>query len=155
MPDFINDWLSEWGLWGLLGSAFISSTLLPGGSEAILLALMLNGSHNELSLLSIATIGNTLGGMTSWLLGWYLANKFSHKSDTNSELNPARQRAIERVRRWGSPVLLLSWLPVIGDPLCVAAGWLKIPPLLALVLIAVGKGGRYAMLLWMMSPGTS
>jgi len=140
----MDELLSEWGLWGLFVSAFISSTLLPGGSEVMLLALATNETHTDGLLLLVATAGNSLGGMTSWLVGWWLARRYppehiaAHKYES----------AVGRLRRWGSPVLLLSWLPVIGDPLCVAAGWLRINPVLALCLIALGKGGRYAVLLW-------
>lgn len=134
----------EWGLWGLFLSAFISSTLLPGGSEALLLALALNGGHDPWLLLGVATLGNTLGGMSSWLLGRWLIHRFPLH-----ELKPERQRAVARLHRFGSPMLLLSWLPLIGDPLCVAAGWLKISPLWSLLFIALGKGGRYALLLWL------
>jgi len=141
----VSDLYEAWGLWGLFISAFVSSTLLPGGSEAMLLALALSESHSKGNLLLVATLGNTLGGMTSWLLGWWLAKKFP----AAALQTPTRQRAIGRVRRWGSPVLLFSWLPVVGDPLCVAAGWLRINPLLAMVMIAVGKGARYALLLWL------
>ncbi len=141
----MSDLFDVWGLWGLFISAFISSTLLPGGSEAMLLALALSEHHSRESLLLVATLGNTLGGMTSWLLGWWLAKRFP----AASLQTPARQRAIERVRRWGSPVLLFSWVPVIGDPLCVAAGWLRVSPWLAMVMIALGKGARYGLLLWL------
>lgn len=141
----MDEFFSEWGLWGLFVSAFISSTLLPGGSEALLLALAVSASHDKLSLLLVATAGNTLGGMTSWLIGWWLARRYPPENISGHKY----EQAVLRVRRWGSPALLFSWLPVIGDPLCVAAGWLRIHPLWALVLITLGKGGRYAVLLWL------
>ncbi len=140
----MDEFLSEWGLWGLFVSAFISSTLLPGGSEVLLLTLAVNEIHADGALLMVATMGNSLGGMTSWLIGWWLAQRYPPE---NLLAHPYKH-GLERVRRWGSPVLLLSWLPVIGDPLCVAAGWLKINPVWALCLIALGKGSRYAVLLW-------
>ncbi len=140
----VDDFVENWGLWGLFVSALISSTILPGGSEGLLLALAFEGAHNTISLWIAATTGNTLGGMLSWLLGWWLAQRFPAQVLQTAE----RQRAIGHVRKWGSPVLLLSWLPVVGDPLCVAAGWLKLNPITALLLIAVGKGARYAVLLW-------
>lgn len=140
----MDQWFTEWGMWGLFISAFISSTLLPGGSEALLLALALNGAHDPWLLLGVATLGNTLGGMVSWLLGRWLIHRFPLHA-----LKPERQRAVARLQRYGSPVLLLSWLPIVGDPLCVAAGWLKINPFWSLLFIALGKGGRYAVLLWL------
>ncbi len=135
---------SEWVLWGLFISAFISSTLLPGGSEALVLALAFDGQHSPWLIWLVATVGNTLGGMSSWGIGRLLAWRFPGRT-----LSADRQQALVRVRRWGAPVLLLSWLPLIGDPLCVAAGWLRINPWLALLLITIGKAARYAVLIWL------
>lgn len=133
----------EPALLGLFTSAFISSTLLPGGSEALLAYLGTQG-HSALALLFVATAGNTLGGMSSWLIGRWLLNRRAVES-----LKASQRMAMERVRRWGSLVLLFSWLPLVGDPLCLAAGWLRIGWLPALVLIATGKGARYAVLLFL------
>ncbi len=141
----MDELLSEWGLWGLFVSAFVSSTLLPGGSEALLLALAITETHASSLLLVVATAGNTLGGMTSWLIGRWLAHRYPLEDMSGHKY----ERAVLRVRRWGSPVLLLSWLPLVGDPLCVAAGWLKINPFWSMLMIALGKGGRYALLLWL------
>jgi membrane protein YqaA with SNARE-associated domain len=134
-------------LWSLLGSAFLSSTLLPGGSEAVLAYLASNEVHSHVTLLLVAAVGNTLGGMTSWGIGWLIARKYPARG----LVKPAHQQAIERIQRWGSPALLFSWLPLIGDPLCVAAGWLRIHWLLSLVFIGVGKTARYAVLLYLLS----
>jgi membrane protein YqaA with SNARE-associated domain len=131
-------------LWSLFVSAFLASTLLPGGSEAVLAYLASNETHSPLMLLLVAAVGNTLGGMTSWGIGRLIAYKYPARE----LLKPAHQQAVDRIQRWGSPLLLLSWLPVIGDPLCVAAGWLRIPWLLSLVFIGVGKTARYAVILY-------
>jgi len=133
---------SGWSLWGLFLSAFVSSTLLPGGSEAVLLLLAEQGSADKWLLLAVATAGNTLGGMTTWALGRVLAWRFPARRFMDKE-----QQAIARIRRWGSPVLLLSWVPVIGDPLCLAAGWLRLHWLPSLLFIAAGKAARYAVML--------
>lgn len=128
------------GLWGLFASAFLSATLLPGGSEAVLAYLAHADSHAALTLLAVASVGNTLGGMSSWLIGRLLpAGRLQRP-----ELHPA----VARMREYGSPVLLLSWLPVVGDPLCAAAGWLRVPWHRALLFIAVGKIARYAVVLY-------
>ena len=112
-------------------SAFISSTSFPGGSEAVLAYLSSEQQYSFLVLLIVATTGNTLGGMTSWGIGWLIAKKYS----SDKLLKPNHQLAVSRIKRYGSPVLLLSWLPIIGDPLCVAAGWLRIHWLTALIFI--------------------
>jgi len=133
---------SDWSLWGLFLSAFISSTLLPGGSEAVLVLLATESGTDKLLLLAVATLGNTLGGMSSWALGRVIVWRFPARRFAAKE-----RRAIARLQHWGSPVLLLSWLPVVGDPLCLAAGWLRIHWLPSLVFIAAGKAARYAVLL--------
>ena len=134
-------------LWSLFISAFLSSTLLPGGSEAVLAYLATDDQHLPLTLLVVATLGNTLGGMTSWGIGRLIAIKFPARGLVKSN----HQKAMERLQRWGSPLLLLSWLPVIGDPLCVAAGWLRLHWLLSLLFIGAGKAVRYAVILYVMS----
>lgn len=139
--------IDEWGLWGLFISSFISSTILPGGSEAVLAALQLNSTHAPLALLSVATAGNTLGGMTSWLLGYLIARCWP----TKDLLKPDQQRAADWLEQHGSPLLLLSWLPIVGDPLCLASGWLKIHFWPALFFIAVGKAARYTVILMLFS----
>ena len=134
-------------LWSLFGSAFISSTLFPGGSEAVLVYLASDTTYTPLTLLSVAAVGNTLGGMTSWGLGWLIAVKYPARG----LVKPGQRQAVNRIQRWGSPLLLLSWLPVIGDPLCVAAGWLRLHWLSSLVFIGVGKTARYAVLLYLLA----
>lgn len=128
------------GLTGLFISSFISSTLLPGGSELVLTLLDQQGTYSAMVLLTVATAGNTLGGMTSWWLGDFLSRRMR-------PLNEERQKAVARMETYGAPLLLLSWLPVIGDPLCVAAGWLRVRFLWALLFIAIGKAARYLFLL--------
>ena len=131
-------------LWALFGSAFVSSTLLPGGSEILLGYLGSDSQYPAWLLLAVATAGNTLGGMTSWGLGWWIRYRFpSRRLDA-----PRQQQALARISRWGSPALLMSWLPVVGDPLCLVAGWLRIHWLPALVFIAIGKAARYAVILY-------
>jgi len=137
----------EFPLLGLFASAFVSSTLLPGGSEA-LLAYLTTLDYPPAGLLLVATAGNTLGGMSGWLIGYWLGNRWPVGS-----LKRGHSRALERLRRWGSPVLLFSWVPVVGDPLCLAAGWLKVGWVPALAFIAVGKGIRYAAVVSLMTAG--
>jgi membrane protein YqaA with SNARE-associated domain len=133
-------------LWTLFSSSFLASTLLPGGSEAVLGFSALEYSTPWLSLWVVATLGNTLGGLTSWLIGWWLMRRFPQKGLHKPEHHKAQQR----IERYGSPILLLSWLPVIGDPLCLAAGWSGIRLLPATLFIAIGKGIRYAALLYLL-----
>ena len=113
-----------------LGS-FLAATLLPGGSEILFAGVLTSGTAALWPALAVATLGNTLGGSSSYLLG---------------RLVPDRKlgaRALNWVRRWGSPVLLLSWVPIIGDALCVAAGWLRLSFWWSVLFMALGKFGRY------------
>ena len=136
--------MDDLSLWGLFASAFVSATLFPGGSEVVLAALAQAHPHNFWVLLGVAALGNTLGGMSTWLLGWLLARRYPldrpHKAH--------QRRAIERLKKWGSPLLLLSWLPIVGDPLCFAAGWLRMNGWLAALFIGAGKAARYAVILF-------
>lgn len=130
-------------LWGLFAAAFVSATLFPGGSEAALFLAARDSRYDPWLLLAIATFGNTLGALSTWLLGWLLAQRYP----LDQPRKRAQQRAARWLRRWGSPLLLLSWLPVVGDPLCFAAGWLRLPLALSGTFIAAGKAARYAAVL--------
>ena len=132
-------------LWFLFFSAFISSTLFPGGSEAVLAYLTSEADHSLVILILVATLGNTLGAMTSWGIGRLISLKYS----TEKLSKESQQKAVKRLQHYGSPILLLSWLPVIGDPLCVAAGWLRIHWLQSLVFITVGKLLRYIVVVYL------
>jgi len=132
------------GLWGLFFSAFISSTIAPGGSEAVLAYMVSAGSYDVQFLVFVAAIGNTLGAMTTWGLGALAAKKFP----VATLLPEKKQNALNLVKKRGIWVLFFSWLPVIGDALCFAGGWLKLPLLPACLIILSGKFGRYALVAW-------
>lgn len=138
----------DYSLLGLFLSAFLSSTVLPGTSEIVFIVLATQGNLPAWNLLAIATAGNTLGGMSSWALGWIISWWYP----LTELVKPTQRLAVERVRHWGCPVLLLSWVPFIGDPLCIAAGWLRITWVGAFVFIAIGKFCRYAILLVLLPP---
>ena len=136
------DFAAMTGLLGLALSSFISATLLPGTSELVLLAVLQQHPDQFWTAIGIATLGNTLGAMTSYVLGRLVPNRVDGKS-------------IERVRRYGYPVLLFAWVPVVGDALPLAAGWLRFEPWRSALLLAVGKFARYVVLAgawnWFMS----
>jgi membrane protein YqaA with SNARE-associated domain len=132
------------GVWGLFFSAFISSTIAPGGSEAVLAYMVSAGSYDVQILVFVAAIGNTLGAMTTWGLGALAAKKFP----VATLLPEKKQNALNLVKKRGIWVLFFSWLPVIGDALCFAGGWLKLPLLPACLIILSGKFGRYALVAW-------
>jgi membrane protein YqaA with SNARE-associated domain len=119
--------------------------LFPGGSEAVLAYLATEAEHPLILLIAIATLGNSLGAMTSWGIGRVISIRYS--AEQLSKV--AQQKAVARLQKYGSAVLLLSWLPVIGDPLCVAAGWLRIHWLHSLIFIVVGKLLRYLVVIYL------
>jgi membrane protein YqaA with SNARE-associated domain len=122
-------------LWALFASSFLAATLLPGGSEAVLFGVLKLHPGLAAPALAVATLGNTLGGMTSYLLGRLLP--------TAPATGSRSTRAIACARRFGSPALLAAWVPLLGDPLCVAAGWLRLNWAAAMGFMALGKLGRY------------
>jgi len=126
-------------LTSLFLSAFGAATLLPGGSEVVLVYLKHSTNHGFWTLLAVAAAGNTLGGMTSYLIGRFVPRL---RKD-----NRKLQVSIARIKRYGAPVLLLSWVPVIGDVLCVGAGWLRISWLASAIFIGIGKTLRYAVVM--------
>jgi len=133
------------GVWGLFFSAFISSTIAPGGSEALLAYMVSEGHYEVQFVVFVAAMGNTLGAMTTWGLGALAAKKFP----VATLLPEKKQNALNVVKKRGIWVLFFSWLPVIGDALCFAGGWLKLPLLPACLVIFSGKFGRYAVIAWM------
>ena len=126
------------GLAGLFVSSFLSATLMPGNSEIVFVALVHHAPELEGRALMVATIGNTLGGMTSYAIGRLFPA-------------PREGRALAWAARFGAPVLLLSWVPVIGDGLCVAGGWLRQNAFAVALFMAAGKFARY----WALAAGVS
>ncbi|WP_374373675.1 YqaA family protein [Dongia sp.] len=125
-------------------AAFGAATILPGSSEVVFTALLLEHPEALTPLLIVASIGNTLGGVVNWLLGRFLV-EFQERPWF--PVNPRwLDRASQLFQRFGYPLLLLSWLPVIGDPLTVAAGVLRARFLPFLVLVLIGKAARYGMI---------
>jgi membrane protein YqaA with SNARE-associated domain len=124
------DFSPDTGLWGLFLSAFVSATVLPGNSEIVLIAVLAKFPALFWESIVIATLGNTLGGMTSYAIGRLFPKRIEGK-------------ALDWMTRYGEWALLLSWVPIIGDALCVAAGWLRINAWLTLLMLALGKCARY------------
>ncbi len=129
---------------GLFAAAFVAATLLPAQSEAVLVALLLKGDVAPWLLVAVASAGNVLGAIVNWLLGRFI----EHYRDRR--WFPVKADALERAQRWygraGRWSLLFSWLPIIGDPLTVVAGALREPLWSFVLLVAIGKVGRYVVL---------
>ncbi|MDD4977267.1 MAG: DedA family protein [Gallionella sp.] len=117
-------------LLSLFTSSLLGATLLPGGSEAVLFAVLKAYPESLWLALLVATLGNTLGGMISFGMGWLLPQTQTLKH-------------VDKVRHYGTPALLLAWTPLLGDALCLAAGWLRLSWWQAALFMALGKFARY------------
>jgi membrane protein YqaA with SNARE-associated domain len=137
----VEDLLS---LAGLFTVAFVAATILPAQSEAAVVALLVVGEQSPVLLVIVATIGNVLGSATNWLLGRWVEH-YRHR-----RWFPVSEQALDRAtawyRRWGRWSLLLSWAPIGGDALTVAAGVLREPFWSFLLLVTIAKAGRYIVL---------
>ena len=145
--------LPEYGLSTVFIVAMVSATLLPAGSEWVVLGLLKLNPGLFWEAMFVATAGNTLGGAISWWMGYGAERAF----EKVKHRKPAEARALQWLHRFGPKACLLAWLPVVGDPLCAVAGWLRLPFWPCLAYMAVGKFARYvsmtAALLWVF-PGT-
>lgn len=129
------------GLPALFIVALVSATIIPMGSEpAVFAVVKMNGELFWAAVL-VATAGNTVGGAISWAMGYGAKRAFAKERQT---------RWFGWLQRFGPKTLLLSWLPVVGDPLCVLAGWLKMPFWPCVTYMAIGKLGRYLTMTWLL-----
>jgi len=169
MQDLIA-WLAlpEVGLLAIFLFSLLAATLLPISSEAVLLGYLAAVPNMLWVAIGVATLGNTLGGMISYgmgagvhgVFGRWRARKRATDADppsaltaspapaTAPALTPARVRAELWVNKFGPPILLLTWLPVVGDPLCAVAGWLRLSFWPSVFYMAAGKLGRYLAVAW-------
>jgi membrane protein YqaA with SNARE-associated domain len=131
----------EASLLGLLLASFLAATLLPGGSELAFVALLLAHPDQLPAALLMATLGNTLGGMTTYGMAWGVTGLLPEKVGAGRTAH-----IITTMRQHGTPVLILAWAPLIGDLLCAAAGWLRLPWRPCLFWMALGKAARYGAL---------
>jgi len=144
----ISAWLQSWmsaemGLWGVFLSAFVSATILPGSSEVVLTALITAYPEQAWPGFWAALAGNLSGCLLTFGMGHAGREGYERFQRVKVDLE---QPNIRRLRRWGPPGLVLALLPLVGDALVLAAGWLKMPFWASLFWIAVGKGARYLLL---------
>ena len=128
----------------LFASSLLSSTLLPGTSEVVLVAMLLSGVSQPWLLVLIATMGNSLGGLTNVILGRFFPLRKTSRW---------QEKAVNWLKRYGAATLLLSWMPVIGDLLCLLAGWMRISWGPVLFFLCLGKALRYVLLAWVTLQG--
>ncbi len=122
-------------------AAFTSATLLPGSSELVLLGVLAVGEISLPLAIGVATLGNTLGSCVNWAIGWFFAHYRTHRWFPVGEAK--FDQYTQWYQRWGLWSLLLSWVPIIGDPLTVIAGIARTPLWLFVPIVLVAKLGRY------------
>ncbi len=115
---------------------------MPGGSEVLLAYLLTQSEFSSIELLIAATAGNSLGGILTYAMGWWISSRWPLKVPEKKR----QKQALVWVQRYGVLSLLFSWLPLIGDPLCLAAGWVRCHLFYSLMLICVGKTLRYSLI---------
>ena len=129
--------------------SFLGGSILPGSSEWTLAALLSTNNYNELGLLIIASLGNILGAVCNWILGFYLL-KYIKKRWFPFTLNQIDKASLW-FKKFGIWSLLFAWVPIIGDPLTLVAGILKTRFSIFLFLVSIGKAGRYFFLYYLMN----
>lgn len=139
--NFITQILSSLNWMALLINSFLSATILPLSSELLYLALLKMGQYPIWFLWLVATTGNSLGGITNLFIGRIFPEQKSHKQNKRLVLTATRW-----IQRYGTYSLLLSWVPIIGDVLCVVAGWQRLDIKLCALYITLGKASRYLIL---------
>ena len=146
--------LPRYGLSTVFVIAFVSATLLPMGSEPAVFGLVKLNPDLFWHAILVATAGNTIGGAITWWMGYGAERAYEVVTKNPAVAHP---RALQWLERFGPRACLLSWLPVVGDPLCAVAGWLRLPFWPCVAYMAIGKFARYvtmtAALLWVF-PGT-
>jgi membrane protein YqaA with SNARE-associated domain len=133
--------LPQYSLGTVFVVSFISATLLPLGSEPVVFGLIKLNPELMWQVIGVATLGNTLGGAVDWWMGYgahKMADKYRHSA--------MHVRALDWLRKLGPKACLLAWLPLVGDPLCAVAGWLRMPFWPCLLYMAMGKFFRYLVL---------
>ena len=129
----------------MFSSALVAATLLPAQSEAVLVSLVLGGAQPVWALVSVASAGNVLGAVINWVLGRSIER---FRDRRWFPVGPAALASAQtRYQRWGKWSLLLSWMPIIGDPLTLAAGFLREPLPVFLLFVTIAKTTRYLVLL--------
>jgi membrane protein YqaA with SNARE-associated domain len=128
--------------------SFLAATILPFSSELTLAGLIATSNYDDLLLLIVASLGNTLGSLVNWALGYYSRNL------TMKKWFPFKETQIERSSKWfskfGKWSLLFAWVPIIGDPLTLVAGLLRVRFLDFIILVAIGKVSRYLIVFYLM-----
>jgi len=131
----------------LFAISFLAATILPFSSELTLAGLIVTSNYDNLLLLMVASFGNVLGSVVNWVLGFYSRNL------TTKKWFPFKDKQIENSSKWfgkfGKWSLLFAWVPIIGDPLTLVAGLLRVRFLDFIILVTIGKVSRYVLIYYL------
>ncbi|MFZ6750359.1 YqaA family protein [Undibacterium sp. Ren11W] len=133
--------LPQVGLSAVFLISFIAATLLPLGSEPTVFAVISANPSLYWAVIAVATLGNSLGGVVDYWMGYYAKQTFAAERSS---------RWFAYLSRFGAKTMLLAWLPVIGDPMCTLAGWLKLPFWPSVMYMTIGKFLRYISMTWIL-----
>ncbi len=136
------EFLIEWGYVGLFIGAFVAATILPFSSDVMLVALLAAGGDPTLAIVS-ATLGNWLGGLTSYYIGylgrWEWIEKYLRVKHETLEAQSSN------VQRYGAFLALMTWVPIVGDVMAVALGFYRVKPMASAIFMLIGKGARFVL----------
>ena len=128
--------MEDLSLVGLFVVSFLSASVLPGSSELVFITMLINKIAPDSTILWVATVGNTLGGVTTFFVGRFI-----------SSTRLPNERVLLWTEKWGGFSLLFSWVPFLGDVICITAGWLRTGVILSLLCLTTGKLIRYWVLM--------
>ena len=136
----MTELLADYGLWGLFVGSFLAATVVPFSADVLLIGLLVAGANSPIALILVATLGNWLGGLTSYSVGragkweWIERLRVSRKS---------LEKQQSRIERYGAPIALLTWVPFIGDVFAVALGFYRVKFIPSAIYMLIGKAARF------------
>ena len=140
----IEDFVFQYGYFGLFIVSFLAATIIPLGSEIFAAAMVISG-YNPVIIFTAATAGNTLGAVTNYYAGKYGTDFIFSRY---IKIDPEKREKFESMyQKWGAPLLFFAWAPIVGDPLTIAAGGLKLNFGIFLIWVISGKAFRYAVVI--------
>ena len=134
------DFLAEYGLLGLFIGSFLAATVVPFSADVLLVGMLVAGANSPVALLLVATLGNWLGGVTSYGIGRIGKWEWIEKLHVSRE---SLEKQKSRIDRFGAPIALLTWVPFIGDVFAVALGFYRVKFVPAMFWMLIGKAGRF------------
>lgn len=134
------DFLADYGLLGLFIGSFLAATVVPFSADVLLVGMLVADVNSAVALLVVATLGNWIGGITSYGIGRAGKWEWIERLHVSRE---SLEKQKTRIERFGAPIALLTWVPFIGDVFAVALGFYRVKFLPAIFWMLIGKGARF------------